>query len=63
MAIEIKLTATFKGLHTPRTCSLRTVGVVLYSSPDIDWNDQEDVEGWEYLLPYDNVSDDDLSGV
>ena len=68
MAIEITFTAPFEGLHTPRTCLLRTVGVVLYRSPDKDWNDEEEMKGWGLgellcVLPYDKVSDDDLSDV
>ena len=68
MEIEITFTAPFEGLHTPRTCLLRTIGVVLYKSPDKDWNDEEEMKGWRleefpYLLPNDNVSDDDLSDV
>ena len=68
MAIEITLTVPFDGLHTPRTCLLRAVSVLLCVSPDKDWNDEEELKGRELgectlLLPYDNVSDDDLSDV
>ena len=68
MAIEITLTEPFDGLHTSRTCSLRAVSVLLCNSPDKDWNDEEEMKGWGLgecppLLPYDNVSDDDLSDV
>ena len=34
MAIEATFTTPFEGLHTPRTCLLRSVRVVLYISPD-----------------------------
>ena len=66
MANEITFTMPFEGLHTPRTCLLRSVGVK--RSLDKDWNDEEEVKGWclgecPLLLPYDNVSDDDLSDV
>ena len=68
MAIEITLTAPFERLHTPRTCLLRTAGVVLYNSHDKDWNDEEEMKGWglgefPHLLPHDTVSDDELSDV
>ena len=68
MAIEITLTEPFDGLHTSRTCLLRAVSVLLCNSPDKDWNDEEEMKGWclgecPLLLPYDNVSDDDLSDV
>ena len=35
MAIEIAFTMPFEGVHSPRTCLLSTVGVVLYKSPEI----------------------------
>ena len=43
----------------------RTVGAVLYNSPDPDWNDEGKMKGWGLgkLLPYDNVSDDGLPDV
>ena len=68
MSHEATFTLQFGGLHTPRTCLLRTVGVVLHRSPDKDWNDEEEMKGWglgefPYLLPYDKVSDDDNSDV
>ena len=67
MSIEITFTMPFEGLHTP-ACLLRSVGVVLYRSPDRDWNDDEEMKGWgvgEFpcLLPFGSVSDDDLSDV
>ena len=46
MAIEITLTEPFEGLHTPRTCLLRTVGEVRCNSPGRDWNDEEEMKGW-----------------
>ena len=46
MAIEITFTTPSEGLHTPRTCLLRYVGVFLYRSPDKDWNDEEEMKGW-----------------
>ena len=68
MAIEITLIEPLEGLHTPQTCLLRTVGVVPCNSPDKDWNDEEEMKGCclgecPLLLPYDCVSDDDLSDV
>ena len=55
--------------RTPRTCLLRAVGVLLCNSPDKDWNgEEEEMKGWglgecPLLLPYDKVSNDDLSDV
>ena len=46
VAIEITFTMSFEGLHTPRTCLMRSVGVVLYKSPDKGWNDEEEMKGW-----------------
>ena len=45
-AISIRLTAPLEGLHTPRTCLLRIVGVVLYKLFDKEWNDEEEMKGW-----------------
>ena len=45
MAIEITFTMPFEGVLTPRTCLLRSVGVVLYRSPDKDWNVEEEMNG------------------
>ena len=36
MAIGTTFTLSFGGQHTPRTCQLRSVAVVLYRSPDRD---------------------------
>ena len=68
MAIEIKFNVPFDGVHTPRTCLLRAVSVLLCNSPDKDWNHEEELKGWglgecPLLLPCDNVGDDDLSDV
>ena len=41
MAIEATFTMPFEGLHTPRTCLLRSV-----SAPDKDWNVEEEMTGW-----------------
>ena len=43
MAIEATFTLSFGGSHTPRTRLLRSVGAVVYRSPDKDW----DVEKFE----------------
>ena len=45
MAIEATFTMPFDGLHTPRTCLLRSVSVVLYRSPGKDWNGEEEMKG------------------
>ena len=46
MAFEITFTMTLEGVHTPRTCLLRSVGVVLYRSPDKYWNVEKEMKGW-----------------
>ena len=56
----------FEGLHTPRKCLLRSVSVVLYRSPDKDWNVEEEMKGWGLgkwpcLPSYDNDWNDDIS--
>ena len=66
MAIEATFTMPFEGLHTPRTCLLRTVSVVLYRAPDKDWNVEEEIKGCGLgespRLPlHDNDWDDDIS--
>ena len=38
MAIEATFTLPFGVSYTPRTCLLRSVSVVLYRSPDKDWD-------------------------
>ena len=58
MEIEATFTLSFGGSHTPRTCPLRLASAVLYRSPEM--------KGWGHgerpvLLPYDDVSEDDLS--
>ena len=57
-----------KDCTRPRTCLLRTVGAALCNSPDKDGCDEKEMKGWglekcPLLLPYDYVSDDDLSHV
>ena len=44
-AIDVTFTMPFEGLHTPRTCLLRSVSVVLYMAPDKDWNVEEEMKG------------------
>ena len=66
MAIDATVTMPFEGLHTPRTCLLRSVCAVLYRPPDEDWNVEEEMKGWGLgespcLPPYDNDWDDDIS--
>ena len=66
MTIEITFTTSFEGLHTPRTCVMNMVDVVLHNAPDKDWNHEKEMKGWglrefPHLLPYDSVSDDALS--
>ena len=66
MAIEATFTMPYEGLHTPRTCLLRSVSVVLYRSPDKDWNVEEEMKGWGLeerpcLPSYHNDWDDDIS--
>ena len=55
MAIEITFNVGFHGVHTPRTCLLRAVGVLLSNAPDRDWDLDEELREWglgEYpLLP------------
>ena len=46
MAIEATFSMPFDGVHTPRTCLLRSVSVVLYRSPDKVCNDEEEMKGW-----------------
>ena len=46
MAIEATFTMPFEGLHTPRTCLLKSVRVDLYRAPDKDWNVEKEVTGW-----------------
>ena len=58
MAIESTFTMPFDGVHTPRTCLLRSVCVVLFRSLDKDWNVAEETKEWglgEFpcLLSYD----------
>ena len=60
------VTMPFEGLHTPRMCLLRSVSVVLYTSPDKDWNVEEEMKGWGLgewpcLPSYDNDWNDDIS--
>ena len=66
MAIDDTFTMPCEGLHTPRTCLLRSVSVVLYRSHDKDWNVEEEMKGWGLgerpcLPPYGNGWDDDVS--
>ena len=63
MAVEAM---PFEGLHTPRTCLLRYVSVVLHRSPDKDWNVEEEMKGWGLgecpcLPSYDSDCHDDIS--
>ena len=66
MASEATFTMPFEGSHTPRTCLLRSVSVVLYRSPDKDWHFDEEMKGWRLgecpCLPFnDGDWDDDIS--
>ena len=66
MAIEATFSLSLGGSHTPRTCLLRSVGAVLYRSPDKDWNVGREMKGWGLgerpTLPRDDDdSGDDLS--
>ena len=65
MAIEITFNVPFDGVHTPRTCLLRAVSVLLCNAPDKDWNHEEELIGLglgEYpLLPPYSVGGDELS--
>ena len=66
MAIEATFSVPLEGVHTPRTCLLRSVSVVLYRSPDKDWNVEKEIKGWGLgegpcLSSYDNDWDDDIS--
>ena len=45
MAIEATFTLPFGRSHTPRTCLLRSVSVVLYRSLNKDWNVEEERRG------------------
>ena len=54
MAIEIAFTMIFEGVHSPRTCLLTTVGVVLYKSPEIGTLKKRDGHSEiSCLLPHD----------
>ena len=46
MAIEFTFKELFDGVHTPRTCLLRAVCVLLCNAPDKDWNHEEELKGW-----------------
>ena len=46
MVIEATFIMSSEGLHTPRTFLLRSISVVLYRSPDKDWNVEEEMKGW-----------------
>ena len=46
MTNEATFTLPFGGSHTPRTCLLRSVGAVLYRSPDKDWDVEREMKGW-----------------
>ena len=48
MALEITFNVPFDGVHTPRTCLPRAVSVLLYNSPDKDWNHEEETKGWGF---------------
>ena len=48
MALEITFNVPFDGVHTPRTCLPRAVSVLLYNSPDKDWNHEEEMKGWGF---------------
>ena len=48
MTIEVTFTLSFGGLHTPRTCLLRSVGVVSYGSPDKDCDVDREMSGWSW---------------
>ena len=66
VAIEATFSVLFDGVHTPRTCLLGSVSVVLHRSPDKDWNFEKEMKGWglgEWLClpPHDNDWDDDIS--
>ena len=66
MAIEASTTLSFGGSHTKRMCLLRSASAVLYRSPEKDWDVTRVMKGWGLgewlvLLPYDDVSEDDLS--
>ena len=45
---EAKFSMPIEAVHTPRTCLLRSVCVVLYRSPDKDWNVEEEMKGWGF---------------
>ena len=61
MAIEATFSMPFEGMHTPRTCLLRSVSVVLCRSPDKDWSVEKEIKEWGLwpCLPHD--WDDDIS--
>ena len=46
MAVGATFTLPLGGSHTPRTCLLRSVSVVLYRSPDKDWDVEKEMKGW-----------------
>ena len=45
LAIEVTFTLPIKGLHTPRTCLLRSASAVLNRSPDKERNVEEEMKG------------------
>ena len=45
-AIEITFDVPVDGVHTPRTCSLRAVSILLNYAPDRDWDHYEEMRGW-----------------
>ena len=67
MVIEITFNVPSDGLRTPRTCLLRAVIVLPCSSPDKNWNHDEELKGWGLwecpLLLLCSACDDVLSDV
>ena len=65
MEIDFTLNAPFDGVHTPWTCLLRAISVLLCDKPDKDWNHEEELKGWGLgecpLLPPCSVDNDELS--
>ena len=62
MAIEMTLNVPCDGVHTPRTCLVRAVSVLLCNSPGKDWNHEDELKGWSLgecpILPPHSVGDD-----
>ena len=63
MAIAHAISGPFGGAHTPRSCVLTTVALVLYKTPNRSWDMNKDNKGWEVggrpeLLPIVDVDED-----